>query len=455
MRKLLFTIALATAVTAAAEPAIKNSRQKAAATDSIIANYTDSLALIVDAYTNPQPHKVTFSPFLFPLIGQGTLYNAALTQQMAQQQMPLPGSNLPSLGSKTDDQLLLVEASNNQLARAYTAVPQYFSATQQQLTESGGLRNDIATPIVEEVKLAQKVVEEKPDVEVEAVEPEVKKPNFWTYKGNGGLQFTQSYVSKNWYKGGLNSYTLLSLLNIEANFNNQRKVQLNNKFEARLGFQTAEGNVPKFRPTDNLLRFTSNLGIKAIGNWNYAAQLQLQSQPYRGYQGATRNVISDFLSPLYVRSSIGMDYNIKKKRFEGSLKLAPLSYVITYVHVDSRVTRYGIHEGHNSKHDWGPNVQFTFNYKMAKDISWQSRFYWFSNFKSTLIENEHTFNFTINKYLSAKLFLYPRFDDTKFWGLSFKKDADGKATDQLDDNSARRTHWMFQEYLSLGLNYDF
>ncbi|MBQ9285046.1 MAG: DUF3078 domain-containing protein [Bacteroidaceae bacterium] len=455
MRKLFAIIALATATAAAAETAVNNSQQRTSFADSIIASYTDSLAIIVDAYTNPQPHRVVFSPYLFRLLSQGTLYNAALTQQMAQQQTLTMPSSLPSLGSKADYQLLLVEASNNQLARAYTAAPQLFTATQQQLTESGGLRTDITAPIVEEVKLAQKVEEETPDVEVEAVEPEVKKPNFWTFKGNGGLQFTQNYVSKNWYKGGLNSYTMLSILNVEANYNNQRKVSLSNKFEARLGFQTAENNVPKFRPTDNLLRFTSNLAIKAIGHWNYAAQLQLQSQPYRGYQGASKTVISDFLSPLYVRSSIGMDYNIKKKRFDGVLKLAPLSYVITYVHVDSRVTRYGIHEGHNSKHDWGPNLQFTFNYKMTKDISWQSRLYWFSNFKSTLIENEHTFKFTINKYLSANLFLYPRFDDTRFWGLDFKKDADGKVTDQLSDDSARRTHWMFQEYLSIGLNYDF
>lgn len=449
MKKLICLIAIAAATTATATAAVRNTRQRLTANDSIVASYTDSLASLADAYYNPQPHKVTFSPFLFHLLGQGTLYNAALAQQMAQQPTASIASNLPALGSTTDEQLLLVEASNNQLARAYTAVPQLFTATQQQLTESGGLRTDIATPIVEEVKLAEKVVEEKPDVQVEAVEPEVKKPNFWTFKGNGGLQFTQSYVSKNWYKGGLNSYTMLSILGLEANFNNQRKVQLNNKFEARLGFQTAEHNVPKFRPTDNLLRFTSNLGIKAIGNWNYAAQLQLQSQPYRGYQGASKNVISDFLSPLYVRSSIGMDYVIKKKRFDGTLKLAPLSYVITYVHVDSRVTRYGIHEGHNSKHDWGPNIQFTFTYKMTKDISWQSRFYWFSNFNSTLIENEHTFNFTINKYLSAKLFLYPRFDDTKFFNLKLNEDG------SLADDSARRTHWMFQEYLSLGLNYDF
>ncbi len=450
MKKTLLLIALAAGATHLAAKSIDADDLPTSSVNStIVQNYLDSLAAIVDTRVAPPPHRVVFSPYIFPLIGQGTLYNAVLSQQMAQQQTLASSSTLPSLGSKADTQLLLVEASNNELARAYTSYPQLFTATQQQLTESGGLRDDISKAIVEEVKLAEKVVNEEPDVKVEEVEPEVKRPNFWTFKGNGGLQFTQSYVSKNWYKGGLNSYTLLSMITLDANYNNQRKVQLSNRFEARLGFQTAENNIPKFRPTDNLLRFTSNLGIKAIGNWNYAAQLQLQSQPYRGYQGSTKNVISDFLSPLYVRSSIGMDYNINKKRFTGTLKLAPLSYVITYVHVDSRVTRYGIHKGHNSKHDWGPNIQFTFNYKIAKNISWQSRLYWFSNFKSTLIENEHTINFSINKYLSAKLFLYPRYEDNRYYNL--KKDADGNLT----DDSARQTHWMFQEYLSLGFNYDF
>ena len=144
-----------------------------------------------------------------------------------------------------------------------------------------------------------------------------------------------------------------------------------------------------------------------------------------------------------------MDFNIKKERFSGKLHLAPLSYVITYVKVDSRVTRYGIVQGHNSKHEWGPNVEFTFDYKIAKNVSWHSRTYWFSNFKLTRLEMENTFNFTINKYLSAKLFINPRYEDTKYYNI--KRNEDGS----LADDSARETHWMMKENLSLGLNYDF
>ena len=360
----------------------------------------------------------TPSPYLFHLLGPGTLYHSALTQQMAQATPPAAvNSNLPALGSTDDEQLLLHEASNQELSLAYIRIPQLFSTTQTALAETGGIRSDLAQTVVEDVKLAEKVVEDVPDVIVEAAEPEVKRPNFWTFKGNGSIQFNQNYYSKNWYQGGENTYSMINQLSFDANFNNQRKVQWDNKFEAQLGFQTSQSSVPKFRPNSNLLRLTSNLGIKAIGNWNYSAQLQLQSQPYRGYQGSSRNVISDFLSPLYVRSSIGIDYNIKKKRFTGKLHLAPLSYVITYVHVDSRVTRYGIVKGHHSKHEWGPNIDFTFDYKITKDISWHSRLYWFSNFKLTRIENEHTINFSINKYLSSKLYLYPRYEDTKFYNF--------------------------------------
>lgn len=450
MRNILITLTSMLAIAFSANAANVTEPDYTAVADSIIKNYSDSLTALVrnqKAYATHPPKSP--SPFLFNILGPGTLYNSALAQQMGMTATTPNTSTLPSLGDPDDQQLLLHEASNNELSHAYIRIPQLFTTTQAALAETGGIRTELEQTVVEEVKLAEKVVEDVPDVVVEAAEPEVKRPNFWTFKGNGKLQFTQNYYSKNWYQGGENYYSMISMITLDANFNNQRKVQLDNRFEAQLGFQTSESSVPKFRPNSNLLRFTSNLGIKAIGNWNYSAQLQLQSQPYRGYQGATRNIISDFLSPLYVRSSIGMDYNIKKKRFTGKLHLAPLSYVITYVHVDSRVKRYGISEGHHSKHEWGPNIDFTYDWAITKDIKWHSRLYWFSNFKLTRIENEHTFSFSINKYLSATVFLYPRFEDTKYYNL--KLNEDGSRT----EDSARRTHWMFKEFLSLGLNYDF
>ena len=431
--------------------------------DSITAAYTQRLEELVNslsAGTYRRRSKTTPSPYLFRLLAPGTLYSSALAQSMStgetemeertQEEAPSDyASVLPSLGQNTDSQLQLNELINEQLSIAYVRNPGLFATTQAELMSTSKLRSDLTQKVEEERKLAEKVVEEVPEVKVEAVEPEVKRPNFWTFKGNGGLQFTQSYFSKNWYQGGENNYSMLALLTLEANFNNQRRVQLDNSLEAQLGFQTTQSNDPKFRPTSNLLRITSKLGIKAIGKWNYSAQLQLQTQPYMSYQGSSRTVTGDFVSPLYVRSSIGMNYKLDKKNFNGTILLAPLSYVITYVERQGLISRYGINEGHHSKHEWGPNIEMKFTWKIIKNVTWASRLYWFSNFKMTRIENENTFNFTINKYLSAKLFLNPRYEDIKYYNVKHNEDG------SLTDDSARETYWMFKEFLSLGLNYDF
>ncbi len=431
MRKIFFLLALCgITLTVQAHP---RRLQKAAhnVSTNIVTAYTDSLKLLLDSIQRLEQPSAP-SPYMFRLYAPGTVYSSALAQDMG-----------TAVDPGDDAQLQLDAAINTRLNNAYVLFPVLFTGTEQQLVNGGRFLTDLAQPAEEPVMLADQTEEIiLPEVDIEAVEPEVKKPNFWTFKGNGSLQFTQSYYSQNWYQGGEKNYAMLSQLTAEANYDNQRRVQWDNKFEAQLGFQTSETDqFHKFKATSNLLRLTSNLGIKAVGHWNYAAQLQLETQPYKSYKANSDELTATFISPLYVRSSIGMDYIIKKKRFEGKLHLAPLSYVITYVHRDELISRYGINEGHHSKHDWGPNVEFTFTYRMWKNISWASRLYWFSNFHLTRIEWENTLNFTINKYISAKLFLYPRFDDSN----------DKYRAGENHDG----TFLMFKEWLSLGLNYDF
>lgn len=431
MRKIFFLLTLCgITLTVQAHP---RRLQKAAhnVSTNIVTAYTDSLKLLLDSIQRLEQPSAP-SPYMFRLYAPGTVYSSALAQDMG-----------TAVDPGDDAQLQLDAAINSRLNNAYVLFPVLFTGTEQQLINGGRFLTDLAQPAEEPVMLADQTEEIiLPEVDIEAVEPEVKKPNFWTFKGNGSLQFTQSYYSQNWYQGGEKNYAMLSQLTAEANYDNQRRVQWDNKFEAQLGFQTSETDqFHKFKATSNLLRLTSNLGIKAVGHWNYAAQLQLETQPYKSYKANSDELTATFISPLYVRSSIGMDYIIKKKRFEGKLHLAPLSYVITYVHRDELISRYGINEGHHSKHDWGPNVEFTFTYRMWKNISWASRLYWFSNFHLTRIEWENTLNFTINKYISAKLFLYPRFDDSN----------DKYRAGENHDG----TFLMFKEWLSLGLNYDF
>ena len=73
---------------------------------------------------------------------------------------------------------------------------------------------------------------------------------------------------------------------------------------------------------------------------------------------------------------------------------------------------------------------------MAENITYQTRMYGFSSFKRVEWEWENTFTFQFNKYISTKLFLYPRFDDSTV----------------RDDHHG---YFQFQEFMSIGFNYSF
>lgn len=427
----------------------KTAEQVPSRADSIIAAYSDSLLQTVNNIyqvsvdSDAEVKLTTPSPYLFRLFCNGTVYDAALHQEMGYGDAKVDTFNyvtktLPSLGDKTDTQLLLNTAINSQLSKAYVTFPRTFSSTEDALDQAGTLRNELSTTIQEDVKLAEEVVPEVPDIVIEQVEPEVKKPNFWECKGNGSLQFSQNFFTENWYQGGTKSYSMLVALTLEAHYNDKQKLQWDNVLDAQLGFQTMENSTPKFRATTDLLRFTTKIGYKMAKNWNYAGRIILESQPFPIYSNDGKKITSTFASPLIAKTSVGIDWKLNLKRFTSSLYLAPVEYNLTYVHRPDIRPRYGMNEDQPTKHEWGPNITLTYEWRIWDNISWNARLYWFSNFKLTRIEWENTFNFTINKYLSAKLFLYPRFDDssTKYYS---------------EDNN----YFMFKEWLSLGLNMNF
>ena len=423
--------------------------------ESVMNQYADSLNKLVQMRDQLQKGKKqkSPSPYYFRLFAPGTVYSSALQQHMEiGSPDPLtPVRPLKELGSTEDEQLTRDESINNMLNEAYVTHPNLFTTTQATLLSVGKLRSDLSKQMIQEdVRLADRVETEDAGLDIDIVQPIATRPNFWKIKGNGSLQFTQTYFTANWYQGGEKNYAMLGMLTLEANFDNKQKIQWDNKFEAQLGFQTAQSDeYHKFRATNNLLRFTTKFGFKASSHWNYTAQIQLQTQPYPTYPNNSPDRISAFLAPFYSRISVGMDYKLTKGRFSSSVYMSPISHNITYVKPNDLVERYGIDAGKHAKHDFGPSITVNFTWEIVKNVKWTNRTYWFSNMKYTLIECENKINFTINKYLSTNLFFYPRFDDTKYFNL--RENEDGT----LQEGSARKTHWMFKEWLSLGLSYDF
>lgn len=462
MRKIAFFLACLTLLSVSAQNRT-HSRSTTVTEEQLrhAQQYADSLQQLVDNYRMAEaramttPHIVTMNPYYFPIISGNTLYNGPLRQTLGIRWTPsilaADGDSLPA-PTGGDAQLVANASINEQLMHVYAMYPQLFTQTQETMMKEGTLVTDVKAPIKTAARMSEQI--QLADIEptvIDTVAAIARKPNFWKFKGSNSLQLTQNYATDNWFQGKANFYNVLGIVAIDANFDNKRRVQWDNRLDLQLGFQTNDNEGEnKFKPTNNLFRLNSKLGIKAAHNWYYTINLKAETQLVPNYQyiktdGVVtgHNTITDFLSPLNVDLSVGIDWKWNLKRFTGSLYLAPGTYNVKYVDRLALATRYGLDEDHHFKHSFGPSATAKFNWKILDNITWDGRLYWISNLHYTNVEFENTITFSITKYLTSKLYFYPRFNDTSI--KNRMPDSDGKNTG---------TYWMFKEWLSLGVSYD-
>lgn len=359
-----------------------------------------------------------------------TFYSSSVLQQFSASSQP----------GNSDVNLMRMYMLNESFARMYAADPSLVEQTDEEVQSAGTLRDDVQTSLTTDTKLSDHVVTVDLNADIdEGIELVTRKPNFWKISGDGSLQFTQSYFSDNWYKGGENNYAIQGLLTLRANYDNKDNFHWENCLEVRLGFQTT-GESDKFhsvKPTDNMLRLTTKMGYKAISTFYYTTQVQANTQLVSLYESNSDVLKTNFLSPLDVTVSVGMDYKFctKNNRFSGNVYVAPCAYNLRYVRNLDLSTRYGLEQGRHTNNTIGSSITVNANWQIAKNISWSTRIYWISDYSYTNIEWENTFNFSINRYLSAKLFAFPKFEDSS------------------DSYKGDHGFLMMKEWFSLGLNY--
>lgn len=350
-----------------------------------------------------------------------------------------------ALNSEDGGKDKVADAVDAALLNIYLNRPDLVGATETQLQETGGIREDVDQPIEHQVEYVERVeapvIDTPEDAPVEVV---VQKPKFWTRKGHGFLQFMQNYVSGNWYKGGESNYSAVGSLTLEANYDNKNKWKWDNKLELKLGFQrTRTDSMHKFKSNEDLIRYTGKVGLEATKKWYYTLQLLAYTQFTRGLKANDTHTYSDFMSPFNLNLGLGMDYKVEAfdKKLTGTVNLSPIALNYRYVdrrHFDDEwfPSRYGIDANKHHLFDVGSQVTADLEWKISDVVKWKSRFYAFTSFKRAEIEWENTFTLQVSKYISAQLFLYPRFDDASV------RDAD-------------LGYWQFKEYSSIGFNYTF
>lgn len=250
-------------------------------------------------------------------------------------------------------------------------------------------------------------------VKPEDAEVVIHKPNWWVTGGSGSIQFSQSHISKNWYNGGEGTHSLLGNLQLYANYNDREKWQWENLLDAKLGYISAPSDqYHNYLVNNDQLRIASKVGLRAISHWYYTLHTEFKTQFCNGYGANSMTLNAAFLSPAYWTSGLGMDYKLNKEKVTLSVLLAPITYTMKIVtNPDVDEVSLGLKEGATTAHDFGSQVQANLTWKAFSFLSVTSRFDYLTSYKTVRIEWENTFNFILNRYLSAKLYVYGRFDD--------------------------------------------
>ena len=334
------------------------------------------------------------------------------------------------------------QAIDQALMHVYLKRPELVKVTESEQEEAGSLRQDIIeTPVMQEVEMVEQAAPMPETPEAAPVEVVIEKPNFWKYKGDANLQFMQNYVSDNWYKGGESNQAAVGSVTLEANYDNKSKWKWDNKLEMKLGFQTSPSDtVHKFKTNEDLIRYTGKVGLQAANRWYYTLQMLAYTQFYHGLKSNNTKVFSDFMSPFNLSVGLGMDYKVQAlaNNLTGTINMSPLAVNYRYVDRADLAASFGVKtpDHSHSLTDFGSQITASLTWQVNDVLSWKTRIYGFSSYHRSEVEWENTFTLRVSKYISANLFLFPRFDDAN----------------NRDENLG---YWQFKEYSSLGFSYNF
>lgn len=274
-------------------------------------------------------------------------------------------------------------------------------------------------------------------------EPELEKKH-WLHLVNAALQFSQAYLSKNWYQGGSNYLAFL------GNF--LWDVQLNQVFHPNMIFQstvsyklglnaTQDNPLHKYSISEDLFQYNLKFGYKAAHHWYYSFTAQFKTQFLNNYPSDSMVRTASFLTPGVLTLGVGMTYTKQnaKKTIDFNASISPFSYNLKTA-VDRNVDhlQFGMEQWQRSVSDFGSSAEVTLNWKIWDNILYKTRLFLFTDYKNSNADWQNTLDFQFNRFFSTQLYLNLRYDST---------------ADRSIDPKWNR--WMLKEILSVGLSYTF
>lgn len=263
---------------------------------------------------------------------------------------------------------------------------------------------------------------------IEAKPVKVKR---WRHSFSSNIQFSQVYVSPNWYQGGTSSLNLLSDQLFTFNYNDPSgKVLFENLVQWKFNLTTSsEDTVNSVRVSEDLFQINSKFGYKAFGKWYYSASMLFKTQILTNYAPNSYVKEAEFLSPGELNVGVGMSYSFayeKPVKLSHTLTIAPLSYNLRFVALPNiNPTKFGINNG-RTRNEVGSSLDYTLTWDIRYNIRWMSHLYAFTNYDNVLVEWTNSIDFSFSNYFSTRLYLDLRYDssvapDPRFGYLQIKE----------------------------------
>ena len=230
----------------------------------------------------------------------------------------------------------------------------------------------------------------------------------WLKTFDASLQFSQAYISPNWYQGGNNNLNMIGQLNYNVKLNQKffPKILFETNIQYKLALNSApDDSIHSYNITEDIFQLNTTFGYKAARRWYYSSNVMFKTQLFNSYPTNSRNRNAALLSPGELNVGLGMTYSYTnpKKTLTFGTSISPLSWNLkTCINKQVDETAYGLEAGRKFKNKIGSSAECTLEWKIAYNIVYHSRLFLFTDYDYAYGDWEHTIDFNINRIRNVK-----------------------------------------------------
>ena len=233
----------------------------------------------------------------------------------------------------------------------------------------------------------------------------------WRREATLMAQITQNYVTKNWYQGGSSSFAGLGIAKGQISYISDR-FTWENTGEWRMGGTTvANDSLHKVNTTDDMLRLYTKANLRIVPKIFASVSGEIETRLLPTYKSNSKDLKTGPFSPFRFNAAFGVDFKPVKNL---SISVSPISYKVIHVQDTARVRGkdFGLKTGERTQHNIGSSVRLEYTWKPVREVELETRFYMYTNYKEVEMDLEINCDFIINRFLSARLQLHPRYDSS-------------------------------------------